>query len=51
VESFIENNDHHIIDIILIIRTVAAKELLAFEVSAVKKRRVLGLKIIVLIIG
>jgi hypothetical protein len=34
------------------ILTVAAKELLAFEASAVKKRRrVLGLKIIVLIIG
>jgi hypothetical protein len=37
--------------IMLIIRTVAAKELLAFEASAVKKRRVLGLKIIVLIVG
>jgi hypothetical protein len=35
----------------LIIRTVAAKELLAFEESAVKKRRALGLKIIVLIVG
>jgi hypothetical protein len=48
VESF---NDHHINIILLIILTVAAKELLAFEASAVKKRRVLGLKIIVLIVG